>query len=366
MAVRRGDKWEGRLKIGGRVVKTKRFTTKRAAVAWEVRVRAAYENTGYDPSSGKVSVAALLEHWREMRAEDDRISESTRLLDGHLAGYLPTWFTKLNVNAVSSEHVRRWLKDVRAQRTVQPLAPTSKQRLRGELSSFFSWLVAEGYVRTNPVAAVRPPKDTRPSNGMRPFSADQLEEAVAAVAQRDATLAKVVKVLGWTGLRWGEARSMRVRDFARVPIPLLNVTKNHPEGVALRSTKSGKPRHVGVANEILPVLEELARGKGPDDLLLTTDSGGQLWRSQFVRKTNWDEAVRGRTLHDLRHTAACLWLTHGVPLATVQAWLGHASITMTSKYLHHLGDVADRAALDLLNHRRGDSGGSASSSGSPA
>lgn len=31
MPTRRGDKWEGRLKLAGRVVKTRRFDTKRAA-----------------------------------------------------------------------------------------------------------------------------------------------------------------------------------------------------------------------------------------------------------------------------------------------------------------------------------------------
>ena len=44
----------------------------------------------------------------------------------------------------------------------------------------------------------------------------------------------------------------------------------------------------------------------------------------------------------------------GVPLTTVQAWLGHGSIEITARYLHHLGDSADRSALALLN---GSSGG---------
>lgn len=30
-------------------------------------------------------------------------------------------------------------------------------------------------------------------------------------------------------------------------------------------------------------------------------------------------------------------------------WLGHGSIGITSRYLHHLGDFADRSALQLLN-----------------
>ena len=38
-----------------------------------------------------------------------------------------------------------------------------------------------------------------------------------------------------------------------------------------------------------------------------------------------------------------------MPLTTVQAWLGHGSIEVTARYLHHLGDSADRSALQLLN-----------------
>jgi integrase len=61
----------------------------------------------------------------------------------------------------------------------------------------------------------------------------------------------------------------------------------------------------------------------------------------------------GRRLHDLRHTAACLWLTRGVDLSTVSAWLGHASISTTNRYLHYLGTSADTAGLERLNRGRG-------------
>ena len=33
----------------------------------------------------------------------------------------------------------------------------------------------------------------------------------------------------------------------------------------------------------------------------------------------------------------------------MQVWLGHASIEVTARYLHHLGDSADRSAMQLLN-----------------
>lgn len=38
-------------------------------------------------------------------------------------------------------------------------------------------------------------------------------------------------------------------------------------------------------------------------------------------------------LHKFRDSAATVWLLRGVPLRTVQKWMGHSSITMTERYL---------------------------------
>lgn len=64
-------------------------------------------------------------------------------------------------------------------------------------------------------------------------------------------------------------------------------------------------------------------------------------------------------VHDLRHTAACLWLARGVDPGTVQAWMGHESIATTNRYLHFLGTGADAAGLERLNSRAGGTGGHA-------
>jgi integrase len=143
---------------------------------------------------------------------------------------------------------------------------------------------------------------------------------------------------------------MLVGDFIEVPMPMLHVVRNQPEGIAEAQTpQSGRGRRVPLPDVLVPAIRRFAEGKAPDVLLLTRPGGGQLHRSMFVRRTGWSEVGRGRTLHDLRHTAACEWILRGVPLTTVQAWLGHGSIEVTARYLHHLGDSADRSALQLLN-----------------
>lgn len=40
-------------------------------------------------------------------------------------------------------------------------------------------------------------------------------------------------------------------------------------------------------------------------------------------------AVEGVRLHDLRHTAATLWLSSGVHFMQVSKWLGHSTFTLT-------------------------------------
>ncbi|MGI8592549.1 MAG: tyrosine-type recombinase/integrase [Nakamurella sp.] len=328
------------------MVETKRFDTERQARAWEQRRRASFDATGFDPANGKVKVSDLLPEWAEARR--GKVSPTTSATDRYMAAALPVWISKLNVGAVNRAHIEKLQSDLLA----RGLASTSVKRYREGLSAFFAWSVREGYVVRNPVAQAAPVKDQRPNEGIRPLNEGELEEVATAVAARDQALAMIVRVLAWTGIRWGEARAMRVRDFVRLPTPLLHVMRNQPESLKeARTTKSGRSRRVPVADAVLVIVEQFASGKSPDDLLFTTKRGAQLHRGRFVRTTDWANTGQGRTLHDLRHTAACLWLMKGVPLGTVQAWMGHADVATTNRYLHHLGDYADRAGLALLNGR---------------
>lgn len=45
-------------------------------------------------------------------------------------------------------------------------------------------------------------------------------------------LASIVLVLGWTGLRWGEARAMTVSDVVQVPTSGLMVRRSRSEGAS--------------------------------------------------------------------------------------------------------------------------------------
>jgi integrase len=81
-------------------------------------------------------------------------------------------------------------------------------------------------------------------------------------------------------------------------------------------------------------------------LLFTSKTGERLNGANWKRDVRWTKHAEGRRVHDLRHTAATLWLRNGIDLKTVQHWLGQASARMTANvYTHWMGTDADAAAM---------------------
>ena len=57
-------------------------------------------------------------------------------------------------------------------------------------------------------------------------------------------------------------------------------------------------------------------------------------------------------LHTLRHSAASVMLTHGVPLKVVSEILGHSSIAITGDVYGHVAPDVSREAVDVARRRR--------------
>jgi integrase len=337
-----GGRWRGVVKIGRQPVASRTFDTRRQAAAWVARERAAIAG-GVDPRAGRRTLRVLLPEWLEER--EHAVSRKTYVSDKAVLRLTPPALAALQVGAVSDREVSRALLAL----IKSGLAESSVKRYRASLSAFFAWAVRERLIISNPVTRTRVPKGKGTRGQIRPFAEDELESFHTTAAAKDQRLADILLAAAWTGLRWSELREVRVRDFVRVPMPVLLISRAAPEGVAAKVTKSGKNRRVPVADRVLPILLTCANGKGPDELLFTTSSGHQLHATAVKRTVAWSAVAPGRRIHDLRHTAACLWLAKGVDPVTVQAWLGHASIATTNIYLHHLGSSADRTGLERLN-----------------
>lgn len=337
-----GGRFRARLKSGRQFVASRTFDTKREASDWLAREKAALDG-GMDPRAGRRPVRTLLEEWLVVR--EFTVAAKTYRSDQALQRLVPTSMQAMQVGAVSEREVARSFETL----IQRGLSEGSVVRYRASLSTFFAWCVREKAVVRNPVTATKVPRSSEEPTEMRPWTEPELEATYDRWKARDPHLADVLLVLGWTGMRWGEARSVLVEDVVDVPTPGLLVRRSQTEGGVVKATKGRRGRRVPVADRVLPIVQRMAEGKEPTDLLITTGGGAQLHRTAVLRTVKWDQTAGGRRIHDLRHTAACLWLARGVDPGTVQAWMGHESIATTNRYLHFLGTSADQAGLERLN-----------------
>src|SRR5699024_4297488 len=210
--------------------------------------------------------------------------------------------------------------------------------------AFFTWAVRERLIVSSPVVGVRIPATAAPPERMRPWTWAELQGRVAVWRACDGPMADVALLLGLTGLRWSEARALRVGDVDLGGSPGLLVERSRPEGAREKTTTSGRARRVPLAGPLLPIVEPLVAGSHEGEPLLPP-----LHRTRFLQRLEWPMTGQGRRIHDLRHTAVCLWLSAGVDVATVRAWAGHADLATTSRYVHYLGTSADVTGLDRLD-----------------
>ena len=221
------------------------------------------------------------------------------------------------------------------------------RRYCDSLEAFFKWCARRGYVPADPMEAVEIPRRKKSMHGFNPLSEDQIEEISVKLSDFDAA---VVKVLAYTGMRWGEARALRVGDVKLdVLPPHVQIKRSHPEGSPEKAPKSGRMRVVPLSDKLIPIVTRFLEHKTNNDYLLSRTGKSQIWRGSFMRSAHWEDVSGGRTIHDLRHSAACNWLLRGISINTVQAWLGHADLETTSIYTNYLGMDIDLTAYERMN-----------------
>ncbi len=145
-----------------------------------------------------------------------------------------------------------------------------------------------------------------------------------------------------------------------MPYPGLVVKRSVPQSgrtgavIERATTKSGRSRVVPLSDRVRPVVGEWTQGRRSDDPLFPVPEGGFLHAQNWRRSVRWSTTGLGRRPHDLRHTAASLWIATGVDIKTVSSWLGHSTAKLTlDTYGHLMGTDADRAALKRVNRALG-------------
>lgn len=232
------------------------------------------------------------------------------------------------------------------------LSRRSAQKHLVNLGSIFKRARRLKWVTSDPTADVEPINLKR-SGDFNVLSVDEVEAVASKAgvdlpAERAEIYEAAIIVAAYTGLRTGELRALQWRDVDFVNA-MLHVRTSCPIGGGEKAPKSGQVRSVPLMDDAAAALDRLSRREhftAPTDRVFASPTGGMLGDKRLRKRlyAAMEAAGIDRTsfpvqpgfrFHDLRHTfgtlAVQVW-----PLSDVQAYMGHADIQTTMRYVHHI------------------------------
>lgn len=216
----------------------------------------------------------------------------------------------------------------------QGLAPETRRTRRTTLRSFYRWAVEAGHLETSP--AHRLPPVSVPQPLPRPIPDQALADALDGAEDR---VRLILRLAAELGLRRAEIAQAHTRDL-------------HEVGDRTVMLVHGK----GARERTVPVPQRLARWLAtfPEGYLLPSASQIGHLTPRTVGKLAAAALPTPHTLHTLRHRYATSAYRVSRDLYAVQRLLGHASPTITQRYvgldvagLHGLADAIAETPLPV-------------------
>ena len=232
------------------------------------------------------------------------------------------------------------------------LSRRSAQKYLVNLGSIFKRARRLKWIAIDPTADVEPINLKR-SGDFNVLTVAQVE-TVASKAGVDVTeeqaqmFQAAITTAAFTGLRTGELRALQWRDVDFVNA-MIHVRTNRPIGGSEKAPKSDQVRSVPLMDDAAAALDGLSQREhftDATDRVFPNPTGGMLGddalRDQLyaamdaagIDRTSFP-VKPGFRFHDLRHVfgtlAVQVW-----PLSDVQAYMGHADIQTTMRYVHHI------------------------------
>lgn len=332
MIERRGNTWRARYRGPDRRERSKSFRLKSDAERWLAQQRSLMAQGDWtDPAQGRITFGEYAVAWLEARAD---LKPKTRhqyqsLMRLHI---LPTWRT-VSLAKITFEGLTQWV----ARLSLGGLGASAIRQSVFVMSAALDHAVRSGRIRSNPARGLGLPRIQRRDYVFL------THEQVLDLASEAGTWRMLILLLGYTGLRWGEATALRVCDIdlARRRIDVRRAFSDVGGHVILGTPKSHQSRTVPIPRFLAAEIATATSGKHPDSLIFSMPGGS------VVRLSNWRRSVflpaRSRAdlsirfrIHDLRHTAASLMIQAGYPPKMLQEIMGHASITTTLDLYGHL------------------------------
>lgn len=337
-----GDRWRVVWRDAAGKAHARSFARKGDAVRWKNDLEAKLDRDLYhDPERGRATFAEVADSWwagHASRLAAGTIRSYRGILDGRV---LPRW-GRYPVQTIQYADLAAWTADLVGE-------GLSGARVRNHLivvSQVLDHAVRDGRIPSNPARLVRRP---RPSTARRHryLTAPQLDHLADAAGP----YRPLVLVLGYCGLRWGEAVALRPEDVDAAK-GRLHVERAMDDAGRFHQPKDHDRREVPVPDF---VLDELGAAMPASGLIFRSPQGSHVHHANWTRRV-WTPALEGAGLphmriHELRHTAASLAVASGASVLAVSRMLGHADPAITLRVYADLfdQDLDDvRARMDAV------------------
>jgi integrase len=336
---------------------TKVFHHKDAAQSHLDKVTAdVVRGTYVSPRHSAVTFGAVAKEWLAGKAtkEPKTVAGYTSLLDTLI---LPRWRdTKLR--DITHADVQRWISGLSVDGSVRTegkgLSASRVIQAHQCMSAVLKYAIRTERLSKNAATGVDLPR--KASVEHRYLTHAQLLR-LAGIMTDVSHFGALTLVLGYCGLRIGEARALHVRDIKDHTITVrASVTKVDGKGYVEGATKTHRTRWVPVPEFVWDALGYEAIvdtdfAAKPDELAFPGREGGYL--TDFEYRRWFDQAAKeigvpGLTPHELRHTCASLAISAGANIKAVQRLLGHETASMTlDEYGHLFSDDLTAVATSL-------------------
>jgi integrase len=225
--------------------------------------------------------------------------------------------------------------------TDKGLAAKSRANALGTLHSLIEFAITEGWATgENPVKRVPKPRAAEADADIHYLESEEVEALIRAAP--DDALGRVERVMyltaAMTGMRQGELLALRWRDVDWTA-GRIRVRQNFVRGEFGTPKSKRSTRSVPLAARLGGELDLLhqATDAGADDHLVFAHpaTGRPIDRSRLLKR--FKAALRGAEVrevrfHDLRHTFGTRMAAQGVPMRTLQEWMGHRDFKTTLIY----------------------------------
>lgn len=312
------------------------------------------------PKDSSALLSTFTSEWVTTTLEVSNRKTSTKAMYAALAKrhIVEDEIGRRSLDQVQARHVEGWVAGLRKKGLAESTVRSTYTVLRAILDT----AVRDKAIVENPAAVVRRPRvESKEATYLTP---DKVEQLLAAA--EGSRYAPLFRLLVNTGLRRGEALALRWSDVdldART-IRVAGTLSREADGLVVTSTKTAKSRRtLFMTDETKAILGELKSRQRRERL-----AAGSMWvRSGFIFTTELGEpcdprnALRalkaaadraelsGVGLHTLRHSAASVLLTKGVPLKVVSEILGHSSTAITGDVYGHVAPDVAAEAMRVLS-----------------